>query len=604
MKFTFGCFSFAFVLNFSILATEDFESSFDLFLLAGQSNMAGRGYVEAIDQEVHPRVFSLNKEMQWVPAIEPLHWDKPRVVGVGPGRTFGITIAEQTPGAQIGLIPTAHGGSPIESWEPGGYHNQTKGYPYDEAIARTRYAMQKGTLKAILWNQGGSDARPERAPLYKERLIALIERFRKDLNSPDIPFFIGQLPQSPERPWDEWRTMIDQIHREVAAEVKYTYFIQSDGLTTLDDNIHFDAKSARELGERYAESYISKSELTQRVEALDNLFQGAGSFIASLYDPVSGGFWETQEDKAKAAGKPRLESTGRVMRQIQKIGAWDEMPQEVKLRLIEYYQSFQREDGWFDDPQEKRLEKNRLGRAMNYATRSLALLGAKPKYPLPGESGLDASGQLDHFKSSAQVEKWVNTLAEDEKAWAVGSSISAQRNVIYNIPGADQKLILDRIFSYLEDYQAEDGFWWNGTPYNRLSGAFKVGMVYGDLNEPIPNAKVVLETLLETVENEDAWHVCFVRNPLSLLEVLTINDSTLLTDASLMSILDKSIQNLEAFAASNGGFYKTTNRRASATDGLSQAMTARDLIRKFAGLPPKEFPGSDDFNRIMATYFE
>ena len=44
-----------------------------IFLLIGQSNMAGRGVVEAQDKVPHPRVFMLNQELAWVPAIDPMH---------------------------------------------------------------------------------------------------------------------------------------------------------------------------------------------------------------------------------------------------------------------------------------------------------------------------------------------------------------------------------------------------------------------------------------------------------------------------------------------------------------------------------------------------
>ena len=72
-------------------------SNFHLFMLAGQSNMAGRGKVESIDRVPHPRVLMLNRQGKWVPAIDPMHFDKPKVVGVGPGKTFAVRYAESNP---------------------------------------------------------------------------------------------------------------------------------------------------------------------------------------------------------------------------------------------------------------------------------------------------------------------------------------------------------------------------------------------------------------------------------------------------------------------------------------------------------------------------
>ena len=57
------------------------KKNFYLFLLVGQSNMAGRGVVAPEDKVPHKRVLSLNKEDKWVPAVDPIHFDKP-IAGV------------------------------------------------------------------------------------------------------------------------------------------------------------------------------------------------------------------------------------------------------------------------------------------------------------------------------------------------------------------------------------------------------------------------------------------------------------------------------------------------------------------------------------------
>lgn len=227
---------------------------FHLFLLAGQSNMAGRGIVEEQDRVVHPRVLTLSKSNTWEPAIDPIHFDK-RVAGVCLGRTFGIELAEADPSVTIGLIPCAVGGSPIASWEPGGYHDQTKSHPYDDAMARARVAMQAGTLKGILWHQGESDSNAKKAPLYEEKLHALIARFRTDLETPQVPFVVGQLGIFEERPWNDFRKQVDAAHQAVTKKIPHTAFVPSDGLTPNADLVHFDAASLREFGRRYAAAY-------------------------------------------------------------------------------------------------------------------------------------------------------------------------------------------------------------------------------------------------------------------------------------------------------------------------------------------------------------
>jgi len=231
------------------------REKFHLFLLVGQSNMAGRGKVEEGDRKPHPRVLTFTKDRAWEPAVDPLHFDKPKVAGVGLGRTFGLSLAEANPDITIGLIPCAVGGSPIETWEPGAFDAPTKSHPWDDALARAEAALPAGTLKGILWHQGESDSSPERSPLYEKRLHTLIDRFRVTLKSPDVPFIAGQMGQFPKKPWSDDAKRVDAVHRALPTAVPHTAFVSSDDLTDNGDSVHFDAASYRELGRRYAAAY-------------------------------------------------------------------------------------------------------------------------------------------------------------------------------------------------------------------------------------------------------------------------------------------------------------------------------------------------------------
>ncbi len=225
--------------------------NFHLIVLAGQSNMAGRGKVAAKDQKVHPRILCLSASGQWKHAVAPLHFDKPKLVGVGLGRTFALRYAAEHPDVTVGLVPCAVGGSPIAAWAPGGYHQQTNTHPYDDALARCRRAMESGRIKAVLWHQGESDSKPNLAPVYREKLTELVERFRTDTNSGEAPWIIGQLGQFKEKPWTDARRLVDQAHRQVATEIPHAAFVCSTGLVHKGDETHFSSASVRELGRRY-----------------------------------------------------------------------------------------------------------------------------------------------------------------------------------------------------------------------------------------------------------------------------------------------------------------------------------------------------------------
>jgi hypothetical protein len=234
-----------------------------VFLLVGQSNMAGRGAVEPSDEQPIANVLAVNAAGEWVPATDPLHWDKPSA-GVGLARTFALHYLQSHPGVSVGFIPAAVGGSPISSWAPGAYYEETKSHPYDDALARARPALTRGTLAGILWHQGESDRSAQLAPRYGHALSELIARFRRDLNAPKVPFLIGQLGQFVGAPWDEFARSIDLAQRQVASSVPLTAFVPSDGLAAKPDNLHFDAPALREFGRRYA---VAFAELTARENA-------------------------------------------------------------------------------------------------------------------------------------------------------------------------------------------------------------------------------------------------------------------------------------------------------------------------------------------------
>ena len=231
------------------------KKQFHLYLLAGQSNMAGRGKVDSLSRQTHPRVWMLNKANEWVLATDPMHFDKP-VAGVGPGLTFGKILAEADTNVYIGLIPCAVGGSSIEAWNPDSIHRQTMAYPWNDAIKRTNIALQKGTLKGILWHQGEADCKANKTPSYEAKLTDLVKRFRKAFRQKRLPFIAGTLSDF----WVAWNPdafVINQIISELPRKVHMVVVAKASGLTGMNDKTHFDTDGARNFGKRYAEAWLN-----------------------------------------------------------------------------------------------------------------------------------------------------------------------------------------------------------------------------------------------------------------------------------------------------------------------------------------------------------
>ena len=221
-----------------------------IFLLIGQSNMAGRGQVEAEDKVPHPRVFVLNKELAWVPAVDPLHFDKPERIGTGLGKTFGAVIADARPGAVIGLVPAAFGGSALDEWTPGSPH-------YVSAVARAKEALKRGRLAGILWHQGESDRAPAQVATYPDRFVKFIARLRADLGAPDVPVIVGEIGRfcPNEGP-------VNAAIGRLPALVPRCALVSSEGLPGRPEEpevLHFESPGFRELGRRYADAWLKLS---------------------------------------------------------------------------------------------------------------------------------------------------------------------------------------------------------------------------------------------------------------------------------------------------------------------------------------------------------
>ena len=69
------------------------KEKFKIVVLAGQSNMAGRGFPTEADKVAHPRVLMLNRQGEWVPCVDPIHYDC-RGPGAGPGKAFAEALAD------------------------------------------------------------------------------------------------------------------------------------------------------------------------------------------------------------------------------------------------------------------------------------------------------------------------------------------------------------------------------------------------------------------------------------------------------------------------------------------------------------------------------
>ena len=256
-----------------------------LILTAGQSNMSGRGTAGPDDLQDIPGIRVFGSDGAWHTSGEPVCRDKPDLIGlfdaegrhipqapdapwafpcppghsirgVGPARTFArLLLGTLPPGSEIGIIPTSFGGSSITQWEPA--PPDAPPSHYDNALALARGALADGgAISVILWHQGEADLYRGTAD-YRERLLALIRRFRDDLGLPEtVPFLTGELggflsERHPKGPQD-----FNAGLRALAAEFPYIGCAAAEDLPHRGDFLHFNTEAQHRLGERYFQEYL------------------------------------------------------------------------------------------------------------------------------------------------------------------------------------------------------------------------------------------------------------------------------------------------------------------------------------------------------------
>jgi len=231
----------------------------NIFLLMGQSNMAGRGDPQTVVPIRHPDVLMF-RDGGWQTAEEPLHTDKPEIAGVGLGMSFATEVLKQTPYARIGLVPCAMGGSPLRDWMPGAEL-------YTDAVALARRAMSSGSLAGILWHQGEADSQGQaNADSYGQRLETMINTLRSELDAETTPVIAGELgPFLADRDGMDFVETVNLHLRELQNVLPMYRCASADGLTDQGDQVHFDAESLRRFGVRYARKYLEIRDLSLAV---------------------------------------------------------------------------------------------------------------------------------------------------------------------------------------------------------------------------------------------------------------------------------------------------------------------------------------------------
>lgn len=242
------------------------------FLMLGQSNMAGRGFINEVPPIYNERIQML-RNGRWQMMTEPINYDRP-VAGVSLVSSFADEWCSENKEDTIGLIPCAEGGSSLDDWA-------IDKVLFRHAISEAKFAMETSELAGILWHQGETDSFNGNYKTYYKKLLLIIETLRKELNAPDIPLIIGGLPDFlGKEGFGKNCTEYALVNKELekfASEQDNCYFVTAKGLTSNPDGIHIDAVSQRKFGLRYFEAFSKKQHVLEPLTDEDKLLESSYS---------------------------------------------------------------------------------------------------------------------------------------------------------------------------------------------------------------------------------------------------------------------------------------------------------------------------------------
>lgn len=250
------------------------DVEYDIYLLIGQSNAAGRGVMQPGDEAPIEGV-KMVRSIPYGPCVvvdacQPMNWWSTVRKGqkmqkfnlAGP---FAAKLHRET-GRPILMIVNARGETSLGNWLPTAgqisYAEKTgddeskwgSAIPqlYGEAVRIVKQVLEqediKGELKGVLWHQGCGNSNQTESPLYCSRVKAVVDALRRDLNIPDLPFVAGQLcPEFKNAPYFNPEIM------KIGQVIDNAYCASSEGLSSIGDGTHFNRESLITFGERYAD---------------------------------------------------------------------------------------------------------------------------------------------------------------------------------------------------------------------------------------------------------------------------------------------------------------------------------------------------------------
>lgn len=248
-----------------------------LFVLAGQRNMEGEdsfvseipmqpGYASlATGQKNVLFRYSLGGGVKATAEWEPLG-PVDFLGNFGPELSFGARLRKSIDDKEgVAIVKFTHSGAQGPDWFPNGTPESHRNL-YPKLIRFIRLAQedlrQRGyecRLEGIFWHTGENDTFfGPYSQNYAKWMKQLIDQVRKDLEQPDLMWFISE--QHNRSPWRNFEKVNDALNKLAGTEPK-VMIIQTTGLPHA--RLHFGTKGTLLLGDAMADAYLRQQQQTK-----------------------------------------------------------------------------------------------------------------------------------------------------------------------------------------------------------------------------------------------------------------------------------------------------------------------------------------------------
>lgn len=256
----------AFALMILAMSRFSHAEHIKVFLLAGQSNMDGRGASSDLPADLQTPQDDVWFYFDARNRFDQRSLERKKLLPLQPGSgadfgpevTLGRSLADADSRASYALLKYATGGSSlVTDWNPSGgidYQNFTA--TVSGGLAALENVGHTYQIEGMFWIHGARDMLLGRTGAqYEADLKAFISSMRGSYGN-KMPFFISQRSNNQSSIGTQLVERLQAAQAAVADADHMSYLISNDGFSVKSDQAHFDALGQMQLGRALAQSYI------------------------------------------------------------------------------------------------------------------------------------------------------------------------------------------------------------------------------------------------------------------------------------------------------------------------------------------------------------